>query len=118
VQVIDRRESRIPPFSEVSAAIQAREEARVFQEEVTKYLEELEKKSLIVANPPEEAAGFRRQLAAAAADEDAEGLGAAPPVETPGAAPIIDPAQPGALPTPKPVNPTPPEIPPPPPPAN
>jgi peptidyl-prolyl cis-trans isomerase SurA len=117
VQVIDRRESRIPPFSEVSAAIQAREEDRVFREEIEKYMAELEKKSLIVANPPQEAAGFRRQLAATAVEE-VEGLGgAAPaPAEAPQLAPAIDPTKPGALPTPKPVNPTVPEVPPPAPP--
>ena len=114
VQVIDRRESRIPPFSEVQPAIQQREEDRVFRDEVTKYMVELEKKSLIVANPPEEAAGFRRQLAAAPVEEDIEGLGTAPPAPA-GApvAPVIDPTKPGALPTPKPIDMTVPEIPPP-----
>src|SRR5262245_19941098 len=102
VQVIDRRESRIPPFSEVQAAIQQREQDRVFREEVTKYMTELEKKSLIVANPPEEAAGYRRQLATAPT-EDVEGLaGAAPaPAPTPDVkAPATTPAKPNALPTP------------------
>lgn len=116
VQVIDRRESRIPPFSEVSAAIQAREEDRVFREEIAKYLTELEKRSLIVANPPEEAAGFRRQLATVAAEEDLEGLGPAPVPDDPATPPTIDPAKPGALPTPKPTDTTLPEIPPPAPP--
>jgi parvulin-like peptidyl-prolyl isomerase len=106
VQVIDRRESRIQPFTEVSAAIQAREEERVFREEIAKYMAELEKKSLIVAHPPEEAAAFRRHLAAAPAGENIEGLGgtAAPP---PAAAP--------AKPAPKPAEATPPETVPPPP---
>jgi len=116
VEVIDRRESRIPPFAEVSAAIQAREEERVFREEVAKYMAELEKKSLIVANPPEEATGFRRQLAATPVEE-AEGLSGAPALAgAPQAAPVIDPTKPGALPTPKPVDPTLPEVPPPAPP--
>ncbi|HEX9941923.1 MAG TPA: peptidyl-prolyl cis-trans isomerase [Thermoanaerobaculia bacterium] len=117
VQVIDRRESRIPPFSEVSAAIEAREQERVFREEIAKYMVELEKKSLIVANPPEEAVNFRRQLVATAIQEnEAEGLGAAaaPSAAPPPAAPVTDPGKPGTLPTPKPVDPTPPEIPPPP----
>jgi peptidyl-prolyl cis-trans isomerase SurA len=106
VQVIDRRESRIQPFTEVSAAIQAREEERVFREEIAKYMAELEKKSLIVAHPPEEATAFRRHLAAAPAGENIEGLGgtAAPP---PAAAP--------AKPAPKPAEATPPETVPPPP---
>jgi len=118
VQVIDRRESRIPEFSEVQATIQQREEERVFREEITKYMTELEKKSLIVANPPEEAAGFRRQLATAPA-EDVEGLGAAAPAPAPTPdvkAPATKaPAKPNALPTPKPTDTIPPEVVPPPP---
>jgi len=125
VQVIDRRESRIPEFSEVQASIQQREEDRVFREEITKYMTELEKKSLIVANPPEEAAGFRRQLATSPA-EDIEGLGGAapPPAATPdlSAPAATAPSKPNALPTPKPTDTTPPEVvpppAPPPPPAN
>ncbi len=115
VQVIDRRESRIPPFAEVAAAIRAREEDRVFREEIAKYMVELEKKSLVVANPPQEAAGYRRQLAAAV-EEDVEELGAAPPPATTEGAPVIDPidpTRPGGLPTPKPTDMTVPEIPPP-----
>ncbi len=115
VQVIDRRESRIPPFSEVSEAIRGREEDRVFREEISKYMVELEKKSLVVANPPQDAAGYRRQLAATVNEEDVEGLGAATTPEGAPGAPIIDPTKPGALPTPKPTDTTLPEIPPPPP---
>ena len=118
VQVLDRRESRIPPFSEVSAAIQSREEDRVFREEVAKYMVELEKKSLIVANPPEEAAGFRHQLAAAPVEEDVEGLGgtapAPPSVPEISAPATTTPAKPSALPEPKPTDTTPPAAVPPP----
>lgn len=127
VQVIDRRESRVPPFSEVSASIQAKEQERVFRLETTKYMAELEKKSLVVANPPAEAANFRRQLSTVPA-EGVEGLGA-PPAAAPatgmaptGTAPVIlgtpsqgtapvpgrtDSGAPGSLPTPKPVDPSP-----------
>lgn len=123
-QVIDRRESRVPPFSEVSEAIQAREQERVFREEVNKYMVELEKKSLVVANPPEEATGFRRQLATTEgtgdeleglAGEAAAAAAAAPEAPAPlGVAPGPDTTpRPGTLPTPKPVDPTVPEIPPP-----
>ena len=52
VQVLDRRESRIPPFYEVQPAIQAREQERVFRQEIANYMVELGKKSLIVAKPP------------------------------------------------------------------
>lgn len=129
VQVVDRRESRIPPFSEVQAAIQTREQERVFRQEVTKYMGELEKKSLVVANPPAEASNFRRQLnvtpeapegiatvpETAAAPADANSVigpasGAAPSAPSP----RRESTAPGTLPTPKPTDPTPaPVIPPP-----
>ena len=119
VQVIDRRESRIPPFSEVSAAIQTREQERVFRDEIAKYMTELEKKSLIVANPPEEAAGFRRQIASAAVENEAGGLAGAeapaPPTPTAPIAPVTPPGSPGTLPIPKPVDITAPPVEPPPP---
>ena len=128
VEVIDRRESRVAPFSEVSAAIEQREQQRAFRDEFSKYMAELEQKALIVANPPAEAANFRRFLA----DEESEGgeglpaesgtpevappTGAAP--ASPATSPTTPGGQPGSLPTPKPVdpNPAPTEVPPPPPP--
>ncbi|HEY2736950.1 MAG TPA: peptidyl-prolyl cis-trans isomerase [Thermoanaerobaculia bacterium] len=58
----EHRDSRIPPFSEVQSVIQSREQDRVYNQEVTKYMAELEQKSLIVVDPPTEAAGFRRLL--------------------------------------------------------
>jgi len=126
-QVIDRRESRIPTFAEVQETIQNREQDRVFRQEVGKYMAELEKKSLIVANPPEEAANFRRQLIATEVEaNEADELGGAalPASPVPGAAgapakpiaPKTAPGTPGTLPTPKPVDSTPPALPPPPPP--
>jgi foldase protein PrsA len=93
VQMIDRRESRIPPFNEVSSVIQSREQERAYREEVAKYMAELEKNSLIVANPPQEAAGFRSRLAVVPETTDPSNLGAAaatPPV--PPAVPAADPA--------------------------
>jgi parvulin-like peptidyl-prolyl isomerase len=134
VQVLDRRESRIPPFSEVQEAIQAREQERVFRQEIAKYMVELEKKSLIVAKPPAEAANFRRQLAVAetpAADEGglssgipaAAAAAAAPAVDgttppatitTPPTATTSEPTAPGTLPVPKPVDPSPAPVAPPP----
>lgn len=121
VQVIDRRESRIPPFNEVADAIRQREQNRIFQEEWVKYLGELEKKSLIVATPPPDAAGYRARLVAQQGGSDAAselegGLSEAASQASP-AAPALTPeppgGEPGTLPTPKPVNPTPPEVPPP-----
>jgi parvulin-like peptidyl-prolyl isomerase len=135
VQVIDRRESRVPPFSEVAASIQSREQERVFKQEAAKYMVELEKKSLIVANPPAEAANFRRQFASQNAGEGGgAGLGlpggnpASPavPAAAPAAAPAspttiqlgttpptansAEPTAPGSLPVPKPVDSTPPPV--------
>jgi parvulin-like peptidyl-prolyl isomerase len=123
VQVLDRRESRVPPFAEVQQAIQAREQERVFRQETAKYMVELEKKSLIVANPPAEAANYRRQLAA---DTDLSDQGgslnvpsgnpAAPPAPgvAPGATPststAAEPTAPGSLPTPKPTDTAPPPV--------
>lgn len=134
VQVLDRRESRVPPFSEVQASIQAKEQERVFRLESAKYMVELEKKSLIVANPPAEAANYRRQLASQATGEDTSGnLGltgnpvapgapdaAAAPATPPTAAPSLgmtpptattaEPTAPGSLPIPAPVDSAPPGV--------
>ncbi len=112
MQVVERRESRIPPFSEVSAAIEAREQNRAYNEEVVKYMAELEKKSLVVADPPQEAAGFRRLLQQPEPTDEDTMLGdlvrpnraAAPAPATPTQ------AAPGALPQPKPMDTTPPPV--------
>lgn len=116
VQVIERRESRIPPFSEVAELVRRQEQDRVFQQEIVKYMDELEKRSLIVAAPPPEAAGYRRRVMAergGAPEGEAEGLaGAVEEVTTP-TPPAVAPgesAAPGALPEPKPVNATPPPV--------
>lgn len=123
VQVVDRRESRVPAFNEVAEAIRQREQNRLYQEEWVKYLGELEKKSLVVATPPPDAAGYRARLEArqGAAEGELEGLAAgaeAAAGETnPNLPDVATPAppggEPGRLPEPKPVNPTPPAIPPP-----
>lgn len=68
LQVVERRESRLPAFAEVAEQIQAREQERVYSEEFTKYLSELEEKSLIVAEPPQEAADFRGLFSRPVAD--------------------------------------------------
>jgi len=62
LQAIDRHESHIRPFSEVAAAIQSKEEQRVYSEKLAQYMADLQKQSLIVADPPAEAAGFRNLL--------------------------------------------------------
>jgi parvulin-like peptidyl-prolyl isomerase len=117
----EHRDSRVSPFSEVSSVIQSREQERVYNQEVAKYITELEQKSLIVVEPPAEAAGFRRLLAKPEPGDkgSADLLGlAAPDVkdikkDAPGK-PSAAPATAPILPTPKPVtNTPPPAIPPP-----
>jgi peptidyl-prolyl cis-trans isomerase SurA len=132
LQVTDRRPAHVQAFQEVQAAIQSHEQERLYQQEAVKYLAELEKRSIVVADPPAEAAGFRRQLggandplnpaaAAAAAASDAgaaAGKGAASPSDQikaevgqasgPGAKAGKAPAKsPSALPTPHPIDPSP-----------
>jgi parvulin-like peptidyl-prolyl isomerase len=124
LQVVERRESRLPPFAEVANAIQERESERVYEEEFTKYMAELEKRSLIVAKPPQEAANFHRLLNRPAAGGGLE-LSPATLRES-GSAPAeasataTDPSRtapadsvqgaPGALPEPKPVTANPPPV--------
>ncbi len=62
VQLIDRHPAHVKAFSEVQAQIQKSEENRLYQDESTKYIAELETKSLVVADPPQEAANFRRKI--------------------------------------------------------
>jgi parvulin-like peptidyl-prolyl isomerase len=129
----EHRDARIPPFSEVSSVIQSREQDRVYNLEVAKYMVELEQKSLIVVDPPAEAAGFRRLLSkpeepgipglsdlmaprapAGAASGTGDTKGDATK-RKPAAMPkgsVAEPsgAQPGALPQPKPVDNEPPPV--------
>lgn len=89
--VREKRESRIPQFSEVSQQIEVKEQNRLYREEMKKYMTELEQKSLIVAKPPADAAGFRKRLGSAADQKPlgeelapapaAEGAPAAPPAQ-------------------------------------
>ena len=135
MQVTERKEARIQPFAEVQEQIRRREQQRLMQDEVAEYMAELEKKSLIVTEPPPGAEGFRRLMGTRPPSEE-ERLGltdrapvapAIPGITTtePGTTPMQDSAagEPGALPEPKPttntvppvVEETPPSDPPPPP---
>jgi len=122
VQVLDRHESRVPSFAEVQDVIKQHEQERVFRQEIAKYMVELEKKSLIVANPPAEAANYRRQIAAdmdvsdqggslsipsgnPAEKSGAPALGTAPATST-----TAEPTAPGTLTNPKPIGTAPPPI--------
>jgi len=94
LEMVERRASRIPPFAEVAQQIEAREQERVYSEEFAKYMAELEKKSLIVADPPQEAAGFRELISRPVADRlelapaQAPAPAPAPAVEAP--APAVE----------------------------
>lgn len=115
LQVVERREARIPSFAEVQEQIRMREQRRRMQDEVASYMVELEKKSLIVAEPPPGAEGFRRLLGTRPPTED-ERLGlneaATQPATDLGATPMQDSTsgEPGALPEPKPTSNTPPPV--------
>ena len=112
IQVADRKEARIPPFAEVQEQIRQREQRLKMQDEIGLYMAELEKKSLIVTEPPAGAENFRRQLGARPKTED-ERLGLAPSTDV--AVPNLNPdtpvgGEPGALPEPKPITNTPPPV--------
>jgi foldase protein PrsA len=116
IQVVDRKEARIPPFAEVQEQIRQREQRLKMQDEIGLYMAELEKKSLIVTQPPPGAENFRRQLGARPKTED-ERLGLAPSAvtDTTAPAPNLNPdtpvgGEPGALPEPKPITNTPPPV--------
>ncbi|MEA2695290.1 MAG: PPIC-type domain, partial [Acidobacteriota bacterium] len=91
LQAVDRHESHIRPFSEVSAAIQAKEEERVYRDKLAEYMADLQKQSLIVADPPVEAAGFRSLLGPVPTSTDPLDV-FAKPAAAPGAAPAAAPA--------------------------
>jgi parvulin-like peptidyl-prolyl isomerase len=102
LQVVDRHESFIKPFNEVSAQIQAKEEDRLYREELAKYMADLQRQALIVADPPAEAAGFRRLLATdTAGTDELSGFAAPAPAVTPDAD-TAPPGSPGGLPAPAP----------------
>ncbi|HXU45044.1 MAG TPA: peptidyl-prolyl cis-trans isomerase [Thermoanaerobaculia bacterium] len=86
LQMVERRPSYVRPFTEVSSEIDASERNRLFRDRFAQYEQELEKDSLIVAHPPDEAVGYRRLIGTPPADplESADAPGALVPA--PGAA--------------------------------
>lgn len=62
--VVERSEAYLRGFAEVEQEIRAREGERLLSAEMQKYLEELEARAYVVANPPPEAAGFEASLSA------------------------------------------------------
>jgi parvulin-like peptidyl-prolyl isomerase len=83
LQLIDRHPQHVKPFSEVQAAIQQQEQERIFRQDSIKYMADLETRSLVVADPPPEAANFRRRIGGE--DESLKGLAGAAADKTPGA---------------------------------
>jgi parvulin-like peptidyl-prolyl isomerase len=85
IQVTDRTPSRVRPFAEVAKEIQGKEEDRIYREELARYMVDLQRQALIVADPPAEAAGFRRLLGTPGTNDELSGLGG--PATAPAAAP-------------------------------
>jgi parvulin-like peptidyl-prolyl isomerase len=103
LQVVERTESTLRPFSEVKGELAAAEQASRFEEAMKTYLADLERKAYLVENPPAEAVGYREALR----DTDADPLAAfapqrapapspAPPVLEPTPAPPVPPVPPAA----------------------
>jgi peptidyl-prolyl cis-trans isomerase SurA len=130
LQVADRHPSYVKQFSEVSAQINEKENERLYREKLVDYMAKLRAESLVVANPPPDAAGYESLLGTEARTTDEFNVGRASspqknqqPVAPPAsgtaaaqpevgedatavpAAPDLTPGQPGALPEPKPVDP-------------
>ena len=59
LQVLERTESTIRPFSEVKDEIGAKEQNRLFEEKMRTYLADLEDHAYLVENTPAEAVGYR-----------------------------------------------------------
>lgn len=68
LQVVERAESTIRPFSEIKEELGAREQKRRFEEAMRTYLSDLEQKAYLVENTPPEAAGYREVSRDTAAD--------------------------------------------------
>ena len=59
IQTVEQEESRLRPFQDVSAEIEARLSDERFEEQMDGYMRELETSAYIESDPPPEAAGFR-----------------------------------------------------------
>ncbi len=86
LQLIDRHPQHLKPFAEVQAQIQQQEQERIFRADSAKYMADLETRSLVVADPPPEAANFRRRLGGAEPEPLKDLAGAAADKTPPGAA--------------------------------
>ena len=68
VEVLERAESSIKPYSEVKAEIESNERNRRYDDVLKKFLGDLEKSAFLAENIPAEAAGFRDVNAAEESD--------------------------------------------------
>ncbi|MFP3939728.1 MAG: peptidyl-prolyl cis-trans isomerase [Thermoanaerobaculia bacterium] len=59
VQLMEREEAQVRPFSEVAEQLEAQERQRLVGERLEDYMRELEEAAYVRAEPPPEAAGFR-----------------------------------------------------------
>jgi len=60
VEVLEREHAGLRPFNEVAEEAEARARQEVFAEAMVEYMDRLEARSYVVAEPPPEAADFRR----------------------------------------------------------
>lgn len=60
IEVLEREEAGLRPFNEVAEEAENRARQEVFAEAMSEYMERLERQSYVTAEPPPEAAGFRR----------------------------------------------------------
>ena len=69
VEVMAEEQARLEPFADVQDAIRGRLRASRYEQEMTRFLAELEESSYVVQNLPPEAAGFRAGDGGAPRDE-------------------------------------------------
>ena len=97
LEVVDRREAGLRPFTEVAERVRNVAYQAAFSEQMANYLDELEEKAFIRLDPPPGAEGFRR----AAPSELLEEMGAAEPADDePADAPAELDEQPASAPEP------------------
>ncbi len=101
LQVVERSEEGARPFEDVKESLLERERATRFDDELRKYLGELERSSYLVENIPPEAVGFRE----AVTSNENDPLAAFAPKREPkptGPAPMEERSEPAPAPAPEP----------------
>jgi peptidyl-prolyl cis-trans isomerase SurA len=73
VQLLAKKESAIKPFKEVEDEIRSREENRVYQEQLSTFIDELEAKSYVEVHPPPETPGITAELLSRSPDDPLAG---------------------------------------------